>query len=78
MCSLQISLVSKCSPRYFIVLAGGNLDFILLDRGAGGLCSVPVRYDDLVSLTFISHFWSHLLKIWSYSCRFVETRKTFI
>ena len=27
------------------------------------LRSVNVRYDDLVSLTFIFHFWSHLLTL---------------
>jgi len=42
------------------------------------LRSVNVRYDDLVSLTFIFHFWSHLLKIWRYSCSVVEARKTFV
>src|SRR5215510_8906666 len=59
MCSLHVSLLSTCSPRYFTVDPCGMIDCLMLIGGYCPLRLVNFICVDLFWLTFSLHFWSH-------------------
>jgi len=57
-CSLQFSLLSKCNPRYFTVVAGGTDTLFKYIGGLGSRRNMKVKYVDLDSFILIFHVWS--------------------
>ena len=59
MCYFQFNLQSKCSPRCFTTSVWGLIVWLMLTAGQWPFRRVNVTCDDLDSLTFIFHFFSH-------------------
>ena len=60
MCSFNVSLLSKCIPKYFVLGAGG---IEILFRCIGGQCSrfgAKVTCANLLSFILIFHFYCHV------------------
>jgi hypothetical protein len=57
MCLCQVSLLSRCSPRYLTSSSRGSCTlFIWTGEGHVSLCVVNVTWIDLDLLAFILHF----------------------
>ena len=72
MCSFQFSLQSKCSPRYCTDSTCGSTVWLMLIAGQLSFLRVKVTCDDLVSFTFIFHFFSQFSTVLRYSWRLRE------
>jgi hypothetical protein len=72
MCSLQFSLQSNCSPRYFTDSTCGSTVWLVLIAGQMSFLRVKVMCDDLFSFTFIFHFFSQLSTVLKCSWRLRE------
>jgi hypothetical protein len=62
MCLCQVSLLSRCSPRYLTSSWGSCILFIWTGRHVS-LRVVNVTWIDLDSLAFILHFYKYVNKI---------------
>jgi hypothetical protein len=61
MCFCQLSLLSKCSPRYLISSSRGSCTLFIWTRGHVSLRVVNVIWIDLDSLAFILPFFLTVL-----------------
>ena len=70
-CSFHVNLQSKCNPRYFTISTWGMTIWLIQTGGHWPSWRLNIVCDDLVSFTFIFHFWSHfsMLCRWSWRLR---------
>jgi hypothetical protein len=55
MCLCQVSLLSRCSPRYLISSSWGSCILFIWTGGHVSLCVVNVAWINLYSLAFSLH-----------------------
>jgi hypothetical protein len=73
MCLCQVSLLSRCSPRYLTSSVWGSWTLLMWTGGQVPLRVVNVRCVDVDPLAFILHFASQLCIASKYACSLLES-----